>query len=312
MKILRLLLLVLGAVAWSQPGLNVSQVTHNGKAGAGVALSADGQLLAYILQEDITHGGYSLWLHNISGGPDRQLTSARMEIQLPAFSPDAKSLWYLGWVRPGLNNLQRWDIAGGSADKPAVEDVDTRVSFSPDGKTLALIRWVPGGLSRLILLPIGTKSGKPQELLTFPGNPPAVAWSPDGTEIAVPVREKGANKVKFVSVKKGTKREILTPGIVSALAWSKTALFATMRKADQPGAFQVWSCTWPGGAWRQITHDEGGYMRSSLSASADGSLVAAARLVKFQTGLEDLAAWVGNADAGPRVNPDVVLIRPGK
>jgi len=89
-------------------------------------------------------------------------------------------------------------------------------------------------------------------------------------------------------------------------------LFATMRHADQPSAFQVWSCPLPGGAWRQITHDDGGYMRSALSASADGSLLAAARYVKFQTGLEDLAAWFGNKDGGPRTNPDVVLIRPGK
>jgi Tol biopolymer transport system component len=317
MKILRLLLLVSGIGAWSQPALNVSQVTHNGKASAGVALSSDGKLLAYILEEDVTHGGYSLWLHDMTAGPDRQLTSARMEIQLPAFSPDAKSIWYLAVARPGLNNLQRWTIAGestgraaGGDPKPAAQDVDTQVSFAPDGKSLAFIRWVPGGMARLIVLAI--PSGELREVSAFKRNPTAVAWSPDGTEIAVPVRESDLSRVRFVSVKKGTTREILTPGIVSALCWTKTALFATMRRADQPSPFQVWSCAMPGGAWRQITHDDGGYMRSALSASADGSLVAAARYVKFQTGLEDLAAWFGNKDGGPRANPDVVLIRPGK
>ncbi len=314
-SILCVVVLALTTAAWPQAGINVSQVTHNGKANSGVALSPDGKLLAYILQEDITHGGYSLWVHNISGGADRQLTTARMEIQLPVFSPDAESLWYLAAVRPGLNNLQRWNIAGESAgSKQAAADVDTAVSFAPDGKSLAFIRWVPGGTARLILLPVGTRPGKPQELWTFKRNPAAVAWSPDGTEIAVPVRESDLSNVRFISVKKGTTREILAPGIVRALVWTKTALFATMRKADQPSAFQVWTCTLPGGGpggtWRQITHDAGGYVGSSLSASADGSLVAAARLVKFQTGLEDLAAWVGNTDGGPRINPDVVLIRP--
>jgi Tol biopolymer transport system component len=165
-------------------------------------------------------------------------------------------------------------------------------------------------MARLILLPVA--SGQPRELLTFKRDPHSVAWSPDGTEIAVPVRENDQEKVRFVSVKNAATREILTPGIVDALAWTKTALFATMRKADQPSAFQVWSCALPGGAWKQVTHDDGGYLRMSLSASADGSLVAAARTVRFQTGLEDLAAWVGNKDGGPRVNPDVVLIRSGK
>jgi Tol biopolymer transport system component len=292
--------------AWPQPGINVSQLTHNGKSGSGVALSADGKQLAYVVEDD---GGGSLWLHDFSSGPDRRLAGFQRRVQMPVFSLDAKSLWYLVEARPGMNNLERRSIAD-EDPKPKAEDVDTAVSFSPDGKSLAFIRWVPAGMARLVLLPTG--SGKPQELLTLHGRPPAVAWSPDGTEVAVPVREKGYNKVQFVSVKKGTTREILSPGSIGALAWTKAALFATMRKSDQPSAYQVWSCSLPGGAWKQITHDEGGYVRSSLSASADGSLVAAARLVKFQTGLEDLAAWVGNKDSGPRVNPDVVVIRPGK
>jgi Tol biopolymer transport system component len=299
--------LVFSVATWSQPAINVSQVTHNGKAGGGVALSADGKFLAYVVEDS---GTYSIWLHDLSGGADRRLTSSAAQIQLPVFSPDSKSLWYLAEVRQGLNNLQRWNLATGADPKPAAQDVDTQASIAPDGKTLAFIRWVPGGMARLILLTVS--SGQSRDLVTFQRNPTAVAWSPDGAEIAVPVRESDLSKIRFVSLKGGTTREILTPGIVGALAWTKTALFATLRKADQPSAFQVWSCALPGGAWKQITHDDGGYLRSSLSASADGSLVAAARTVRFQTGLEDLAAWVGNKDSGPRVNPDVVLIRPGK
>jgi Tol biopolymer transport system component len=303
-----ILCLALGVAAWSQPAVNVSQITHNGKAGGGVALSADGKLLAYVLEES---GSYSLWLHDFSGGADRRLTASSAQIQLPVFAPDSKSVWYLiAETRPGLNNLRRWNIASGPDAKPAAQDVDTAVSFSPDGKNVAFIRWVPGGMARLIVLAIA--SGQSRELLTFNRNPTAVSWSPDGAEIAVAVRESDLSKVRFVSVKTGTTREILTPGIVSALAWTKTKLFATMRRADQPSAFQIWSCEMPGGAWKQMTHDGGGYLRLSLSASADGSLVAAARTVRFQTGLEDLAAWFGNQDSGPRMNPDVVLIRTGK
>jgi Tol biopolymer transport system component len=307
-------LLTITGAAWSQPGINVSQVTHSGQAYAGVALTPDGKQLAYVYQEH-DRNGCAVWLHDTGSGsggtPDRQMHAFKEPIELPVFSPDAKSLWYLTRDRPGLNHLQRWSLAAGPDPKSAVQDVDTQVSFAPDGKTLAFIRWVPGALSRLILLPL-SGAGKPQELQTFPGRPTAVAWSPDGSEIAVAARKFERNKVMFVSVKKGTTREILAPGIIGALSWSKTTLFATMRKADQPGPHQVWSCSMPGGAWKQITHDDGGYVRESLSASADGSLVAAARYVRFQTGLEDLAAWVGNKDGGPRVNPDVVLIRPGK
>jgi Tol biopolymer transport system component len=305
------ILLAVGVAAWSQPGINVSQVTHDGQAYAGVALSPDGKLLAYVQQVHDSNS-CSLRLHDNSGGPDRVLRTFPGPIQLPVFSPDAKSLWYLVQDRQGLHHLHHWNLSVAEPDpRPAAEDVDTPVSFSPDGKSLAFVRWVPDQTSRLMLLSV-SPAGKPQELLSLHGRPTGVAWSPDGTEIAVAARESGRNKVKFVSVKKGTTREILAPGIPSALAWTRTTLFATMRKADQPGPHQVWGCAMPGGAWRQITHDDGGYVRDSLSASADGSLVAAARYVKFQTGLEDLAAWLGNKDSGPRVNPDVVLIRPGK
>ena len=219
---------------------------------------------------------------------------------------------YLVQDRQGLHHLHHWNLSAADPDpRPAAEDVDTQVSFSPDGKSLAFVRWVPDTMSRLMVLSL-SGGGKPQELLNLHGRPTGVAWSPDGTEVAVAVRESGRSKVKFVSVKKGTTREILAPGFIGALAWSRTALFATMRKQDQPGPYQVWASAMPGGAWRQITHDDGGYVSDSLSASADGSLLAAARYIKFQTGLEGLAAWVGNTDSGPRVNPDVVLIRPGK
>ena len=85
------------STACAQPAINVSQVTHNSDAGAGVALSANGKLLAYILEEDVTHGGYSLWLHDLSvgagGGPDRQLTTAPREIHEPGKLQNQSGTW---------------------------------------------------------------------------------------------------------------------------------------------------------------------------------------------------------------------------
>ncbi|GEM_PF-6467049 len=294
------------ALASAQPAINVSQVTHNGKSGDGAALSRDGKWLAYV--RDDGDAKHSLWLHEVAVGQDRKIAD-KLWLERPVFSPDAKSIWALVQMRPGFYNLNHWSVADGVA-KVAAQDVDTAITFSPDGKTVAFIRWAQDAPSRLLLLPAA--GGNARELLTFKRRPGAVAWSPDGKEIAVPVREDDLSRIRFISVAKGTTREIRTPGVVDALVWTGMALFATMHKADGPGPSQVWMCAMPAGAWKQVTNDDGGYQRRVLSASADGSLLAAARLVKFQTGLEDLAAWFGNKDGGPRTNPDVVLIRPGK
>ena len=75
------ILLAIGVAAWSQPGINVSQVTHDGQAYAGVALSPDGKLLAYVQQVHDSNS-CSLRLHDNSGGPDRVLRTFAGPIQI--------------------------------------------------------------------------------------------------------------------------------------------------------------------------------------------------------------------------------------
>ena len=60
----------------------------------------------------------------------------------------------------------------------------------------------------------------------------------------------------------------------------------------------------------KLTSDEAGY-RQEISASLDGSVIAAARLFKPKTGLEDIMTWVGAKGHGPRLDPNIVLISPG-
>jgi hypothetical protein len=158
-------------------------------------------------------------------------------------------------------------------------------------------------------------SGKEREIAFWERGEGAMlspAWSPDGAEIAVARRLRGANQIVFLPTGKGKSHEITAPERVFGLAWSKAGLFVLMGVKDLGNICQIWRVNVADGKWTQITTDEGGYDSNRLTVSEDGLLAAGARFRLVKTGMDDLLKWVRGEKAAVRMNPDVVLIRPPK
>lgn len=309
----------------AQPVLNTVQVTHNGKVHGGAAISPDGKQLAWIEDDG------PLVVRDIATATERKFPfqeSIPQPRYSPVFSPDGKSVWFRARTSQnrGEWGLYEYPLSGGMP-MLRTADVDRRAAFAPDGKSIAFIRFIPRNGTRLLLAPVAGKSGpagrasaksgagakiEPRELYSWPDGirVNALAFSPDGNEIAVVVHQKGY-KVQFIGVKKQAFREMDTPALLGTVAWSSSALFGVMREnQENPGPQQVWRFPLPNGPWTKVTNDDGGFSPDILSASADGSLLAAERYVKLKTGLEGIAEWLGDKGGGPRVDPNVVLIRP--
>jgi len=288
------------------------QVSHGGNSTGGVALSRDGKLLAYALEE----GGSpsSLWLRDVATGKDTRLPPLGTYGRSIVFSPDGKSIYFLHDRpnKPGTTDLQERALDGATPTaKTRVEDVDSPITFSPDGKSFAFIRFVPGKGAHLIAAAVGGKVGE-REVISWPESERGVAspaWSPDGNEVAVARRLRGANQIFFIPTGKGQPHQLSAPERVFGLAWSKGGLFVLMAAPGLGSVCQVWRVSLPDGRWSQITKDEAGYDNNRLAASEDGSLVATSRFKLANTGMDDLLKWVGGEKAAVRIHPDVVLIR---
>ncbi len=295
------------------------QITHGGNINGWPAVSPDGKLVAYILNQGgdqnvvhlydcATRGEKTL---NIPNGIDGGMV----------FSPDNKSLYYnrRDFKRRNITLLMQIPLSGGTP-KVIADDVDSPVSFSPDGKSIAFQRDVPNAGRYLIVASLngGKEQGGKERTLAFwkqsEPKPQEPAWSPDGKEIAVATRGRNSKLLFIPASGKGETRELAVAGGVVGIVWplqmKSGGLYASLGRNSQDGTLQLWRLDVASKQWTQITNDPAGYQNGRISSSADGSLVAAVRLELIKTGMDDLLNWVGAAKGKPRANPNVVLIRP--
>jgi len=156
---------------------------------ADPAWSPDGKTIAYSTDRG---GKLDVWLHDIAGGTDRQLTN------LPGFagsacawSPDGRSIAFLDHD----THLRQIDIASG-----AIRQFYDRLfapgrpSFSPDGRYIALAAIKPKtpryreGTNQVLVIDLETGKGlyqahAPGKSLSTRGDDGPV-WSPDGRHLA--------------------------------------------------------------------------------------------------------------------------------
>ena len=160
----------------------------------------------------------SLWQVSATGGEPSRLTSRGVEASSPQFSPDGKSLFF-ACARDATSKVQqvfRLPMGGGEAQQ--VTELDqgvTLFALSPDGRSIAFAAMetqpqppgpnqhvridrlnyrfdpVPGyiqDVSQAVYLArvsaAGRLVGKPKPLTDHDGLVSALAWSPDGEEIA--------------------------------------------------------------------------------------------------------------------------------
>lgn len=266
----------------------MTQVTNNGKTIAA-GISTDGKYLLSVVDEN---GKQSIWLRHVLTGSDAQVIAPSDDFyDTPAFSPDESFIYFrkaVDKVHTGFN-LLRAPVLGG-APQLVVRDVDTAINFSPDGKRMAYARGESPEPERFQVL-TASADGTDEKILatgSLSVLPTAVAWSPDGKQIATAIPGTGdvlsAIQVQDVASGKSQALARFNNLQMTDLAWlpDGRGLFATYQKNVTLAArSQVGFVSNPGGQFRSITKDTNNYR--TLSLSADGKILATVQQKARQT-----------------------------
>jgi serine/threonine protein kinase len=164
---------------------NITQVTSSGKA-ALTAISPDARYILTVMNEKGLQG---LWLRNLPTSSDTQvIPPSPASYKSLAFSPDGNYLYFIKAVDATNTNfdLYRAPVLGGTPQTVA-RGIDSDITFSPDGHRIAFARSNAPLAGKYALITINL-DGTDQKVLhvAAPASdaPSAVAWSPDGKQLA--------------------------------------------------------------------------------------------------------------------------------
>jgi serine/threonine protein kinase len=266
----------------------VTQVTNNGKMIAA-AISPDAKYLLSVINDN---GKQSLWLRHLQTSSDTQVIApADALYQNLAFSPNGDYIYFLRAVdKVGEGyNLLRAPLLGGTP-QVIVQNIDTRITFSGDGRRFAFVRGMYPDIGKYDLL---TANADGTDQLTFKEGPisafpTAVAWSPDGKQIAsaIPTVDGALSVIQIQDVPSA---KVKTLSRFNNLQWNDLAwlpdgrgLIATyQRNATTYARSQIALVSEPAGQFRPITRDTNNYQ--TLTLSADGRTLATVQQRSTQT-----------------------------
>jgi Tol biopolymer transport system component/tRNA A-37 threonylcarbamoyl transferase component Bud32 len=260
----------------------ISQITNTGKVVAA-AISPDGR---YLLSEVDDHGKQSLWLRNIATNSDTQvIPPADAYYGSLAFSPDGNYIYFrkdnIGWV-----DLLRAPVLGGTP-QVVVRDVDSGITFSPEGKRMAYQRMNNPEVGKFRLLTANTDGTDEKMLDSWPihGFMGAIAWSPDGKQIALGTSgfTNALSGIRLVDTA-SAKEQILGrfDKDLSDFAWLPNGRGLLVTYAGNLiGHFQVGFISNPDGRFRTLTKDTNSY--GGLTLSADGKTLVTVQQKSSQT-----------------------------
>ena len=206
------------------------------------ALSPDGRLLAYATDDGSARTLKVRQLATRSDvvlhGPDRNRYRGLI------FSPDGEYVYYRAFETPQLGTLFRIPAMGGGLPRKLVEDVDSPPALSPDGSRLAYVRLQPEN-KRSLLLVSNSDGSNPKEIAfrPFPENffDGGIAWSPDGTEIAVTARTRKTGRARDTIVRtriadgRGVVGNHLEVASMDRIAWLRDGIyFLAASERSQP------------------------------------------------------------------------------
>ncbi len=256
----------------------MTQATNTGQSRAA-SISPDGKFLL-VVQND--NGQESLWLRNIPTGSNTQVVPESSESFVsPMFSPDGNYIYFRESAAGTTNdyNLFRAPVLGGTPDL-ITKDVDSDTTISPDGKYIAYARLNDPEVGKWRLLEANADGSDEQVLLIapVPHSPLNLAWSPDGSRIAISSFDSGAVFSEMDMFDLASKRiESFTKfndKLTFAIAWAPDGrtIFVVYSVRGQPGHQQIGAFSYPEGKFRPITNGLASHY--SLSISTDGMTLA--------------------------------------
>jgi Tol biopolymer transport system component len=253
-------------------------------------------------------GGYGgvLWVMNPDGSGQRRLSPATARD--PHWSPDGQRIAFNGIevINADGSGLQRLTSSlPGECD--GRDSWDSGPAWSPDGRTIAFTRRFCGFFNGVNTatseIHIINVDGSEQRLLTRhqarDNDPPELAWSPRGNEIAF-VSRRGGDLEIYVANADGSEQRRLTRNAMrdSNPVWSPDG-----RRIAYESNWQLWVMNADGSGQRRLTHNGGRNFNPAWSP--DGRTIAfERRLGRYQEvdwcsgcgGALFFEVWIMNAD----------------
>jgi Tol biopolymer transport system component len=274
----------------------VTNLTNNGHVSMA-SISPDGK---YLLQVHSENGMQSLWLRHIATGSNAQVVApAATRYEALTFSPDGSYLYFLRRDEEEhiLGVLYASPVLGGTPHVVA-KDVDTPITFSPDGQRFAFLREKHDSPYWDLIVMKSDGSGeqqllKNQNLLSDSFTP---AWSPDGRTILIPVVQPtkdalGGLLAVDTATGKMTNTAITPTRIFYEPVWMPNGqglVIPSMDLSSGSTQSQLGYMTYPGGEYRELTHDTNNYRNPSLAADGK-TLVASQTKQVFDLGIAPAA-----------------------
>ena len=267
------------------------RLTENGNL-FGVAISPDGNLLAYVA---IDGKNSSIRLRNILTESE-VVVVAPIEAILgaPRFSPDGNFIYYSQAIKGTNGVIYQIPVLGGQPRQIASNNW-SGFSVSPDGREIAFPRG-ESGLSPKHFIIVAQTDGSGERVVATRNAPdyyalwgPAPAWSPHGKHLTVVTGKFGesGHRLVEVSLPDGRETEIKTQSdwkYIDAVEWAnKNELIIAGPEKDEEKP-QLWRVTFPGGAVERLTNDFNSYVALDLTKDAS-------RLVALKV-TENLHLWL--------------------
>jgi Tol biopolymer transport system component len=148
------------------------------------AWSPDGQTLAYVA---VVNDVAQVFTKSLNAAAPAQITRSSTDCAYPSWSPDGKRVYYLA-------SGSVWAVgATGGSPEPVIDRVPgsrrtPTYAVSPDSRSIFFFRMRPPGTSWLYVARIGVGDPQPVRRPPLPETfrfPHGVAFSPDGTKLAV-------------------------------------------------------------------------------------------------------------------------------
>jgi serine/threonine protein kinase len=274
----------------------VTNLTNSGHVSMA-SISPDGK---YLLQVHSENGLQSLWLRHIATGSNAQVVApAATRYEALTFSPDGSYLYFLRRDEEEhiLGILYASPVLGGTPHVVA-KDVDTPITFSPDGQRFAFLREKHDSPYWDLIVMNSDGSGeqqllKNQNLLSDSFTP---AWSPDGRTILIPVVQPtkdalGGLLAVDTATGKMTNTAITPTRIFYEPVWMPNGqglVIPSMDLSSGSTQSQLGYMTYPGGEYRELTHDTNNYRSPSIAADGK-TLVASETKLVFDLGIAPAA-----------------------